>query len=550
MLATQKPQEAYQAPSPTSPTSPYHEQTSSHSPSPSRSRSATRGRNTLGDKITALGAKLSRTLGHASVGEDLNDPSTAVATPDDSSSIYSNGEPKYTGRYTGRGSLSLTRQRTAESDVSGATAVVAGNGEHQSFLGVSAFRLFRLGGCFWALRSLSSIFWTSVGRGAHVGGQAGANGSDGGGWREKLRRCQKDGGEMFISSHATGSDKQEEIRTWSPFPPYLWLLLFLMRLPFLEVCWVKIDGACRPGSELFPACPAVNLALQAPTLSPLFFSFTLFTDRSVSRGREAYSTGRGGAGNIRQQSFKSPSPASPTGNPNARTGLGPDDFSVTRGREPAAFGRARGVSPGSNGVYSTGRGGAGNLRSPSREAGRAALNAGVAQDEQVIRDYVEKQIHDGVSYSTGRGGAGNITSRDRSKSQPRDAPLTTARAPHAAYNSQPQIFSTGRGGAGNIVQGDVAAAELLDGEERRRVALSGSNAAPSQVHSTGRGGGGNITAQPVPPVEHAYGFGAEQDRGRAGRGAFESHGRGGAGNIAVRGQTPAQTSRSRSRARD
>ncbi|KDR70680.1 hypothetical protein GALMADRAFT_254722 [Galerina marginata CBS 339.88] len=203
------------------------------------------------------------------------------------------------------------------------------------------------------------------------------------------------------------------------------------------------------------------------------------TDRSQSRGREAFSTGRGGIGNIRQTSLSR----------DARPTSGPDDFSVTRGREPIA-------NP--NQVFSTGRGGAGNLRSPSRDPKpRAEVEAA---EQEVIRDYVA--AHEGAAFSSGRGGLGNI---NRSRS----------RDPAASITSTPK-FSTGRGGAGNIVSGDGQVAESIDDEERRRVGH-----VTQGLHSTGRGGAANITSAHEPAVEHHPHLAPE----------FESTGRGGAGNI-------------------
>ncbi|KAG6847663.1 hypothetical protein H0H93_006666 [Arthromyces matolae] len=55
-------------------------------------------------------------------------------------------------------------------------------------------------------------------------------------------------------------------------------------------------------------------------------AFPTQEDRSRSRGREVFSSGRGGAGNIRQASQSR----------EARPSDGPDDFSITRGREPVS----------------------------------------------------------------------------------------------------------------------------------------------------------------------------------------------------------------------
>ncbi|PPQ84442.1 hypothetical protein CVT25_012543 [Psilocybe cyanescens] len=183
-------------------------------------------------------------------------------------------------------------------------------------------------------------------------------------------------------------------------------------------------------------------------------------ERSISRGRDTFSTGRGGLGNIRQTSASR----------DARPSSGPDDFSPTRGREPIA-------SP--QQVFSTGRGGAGNLRSPSRAPKDAQSDAA---EQEVIREYVASQEH--AIKSSGRGGIGNISrSRSRgppqSKSPSRPSPTTGSPAPAAGK------FSTGRGGAGNILSGQDGhghagySAEAADEEERRRVGLS------ANVHNAG-----------------------------------------------------------------
>ncbi|KAF8880105.1 hypothetical protein CPB84DRAFT_1687717, partial [Gymnopilus junonius] len=168
------------------------------------------------------------------------------------------------------------------------------------------------------------------------------------------------------------------------------------------------------------------------------------------------STGRGGMGNIRQASLSR----------DARPTTGPDDFSVTRGRERMA-------NP--NQVFSTGRGGAGNLRSPSRDPQVQASPKLEAAEKEVIREYVASQ--ESAIHSTGRGGLGNMSrSRSRDPSTPR--------------------YSTGRGGAGNIVSGDVALIEAREEEERQQFTR------PDELHSTGRGGSANITSTHEPPVEH------------------------------------------------
>ncbi|CAA7268549.1 unnamed protein product [Cyclocybe aegerita] len=214
------------------------------------------------------------------------------------------------------------------------------------------------------------------------------------------------------------------------------------------------------------------------------------TERSTSRGRDAFqSTGRGGLGNIRQASLSRDRPET-----------GPDDFSVTRGREPIAH---------PNEVFSTGRGGAGNIRSPSRDPSKPSAPVD-STEQDVIEKYVASQ--EGAARSSGRGGLGNIA---RSRSRDPTSQGTTATTGTAA------VFSTGRGGAGNIHAGH-SVAEEIDEDERRK--YSTTTAAHEGVHSTGRGGAANITAAHEPAIEKPV-------HGQYGGGEYESTGRGGAGNI-------------------
>ncbi|KAH9478090.1 hypothetical protein JR316_0010328 [Psilocybe cubensis] len=217
-------------------------------------------------------------------------------------------------------------------------------------------------------------------------------------------------------------------------------------------------------------------------------------ERSTSRGRETFSTGRGGIGNIRQASASR----------DARPTTGPDDFSVTRGREPApVYGAAAGGGGGAQ-VFSTGRGGAGNLRSPSRTPRdiREAAQAEAAEQE-VIREYVASQEF--AVKSSGRGGIGNINrSRSRGPHSALDIDLDAAPSHShshshshsptrplsgAAPTTGPGKFSTGRGGAGNILNEHAHAhahvsAEVADEEERRRALAS--------VHASANNGGGGV----------------------------------------------------------
>jgi len=208
-------------------------------------------------------------------------------------------------------------------------------------------------------------------------------------------------------------------------------------------------------------------------------------DRSLSRGREVYSSGRGGAGNIRQSSASRGRPED-----------GPDDFSRSRGREPAPA-----ESPRS---FSIGRGGVGNIRSPSRDVRGPLTTPDLMEDERVVRAHVAASQD--APHSSGRGGAGNIVARSKSRD-----PQVAATPPLT------HLRSTGRGGAGNIVSGGDNVPAALNAEEEERK----NHHHRDPIHSTGRGGVANVTNLSEPPVEHHP----------HGHGLAESSGRGGAGNI-------------------
>ncbi|KAG2031157.1 hypothetical protein BDR03DRAFT_1016354 [Suillus americanus] len=207
-------------------------------------------------------------------------------------------------------------------------------------------------------------------------------------------------------------------------------------------------------------------------------------ERSVSRGRDAFlSSGRGGIGNIRRSSISS----------DARPSDGPDDFDLTRGREPLAH---------PDRLFSVGRGGAGNMRSPSRELVRDhPQTVSVLNEHAVVQVEYEQLVktHDvefNPIHSSGRGGLGNISS-SRSRSRSRG----------------PTIRSMGRDGVGNIQYGAATSVDNMDKEERRKHAHS------QGLHSIGRGGTANLTSVHSPDIERVYRHGE-----------FESAGRGGAAN--------------------
>lgn len=170
------------------------------------------------------------------------------------------------------------------------------------------------------------------------------------------------------------------------------------------------------------------------------------TERSLSRGRGLQSSGRGGAGNIRSPSRDID-----------RVVASPDDFSDTRGRDPIP------VRHLGDAVISTGRGGAGNIRSPSRDSPRpetVSIDSSPSRPEERGRGYDRDLIsaidtaNDTGVHSTGRGGLGNITRPDsKSRSRSRDP-----------------VNSSGRGGVGNLYIGSPVERGILEVEEQERVA--------------------------------------------------------------------------------
>lgn len=227
-------------------------------------------------------------------------------------------------------------------------------------------------------------------------------------------------------------------------------------------------------------------------------------ERSLSRGRnpDFHLSGRGGAGNYR----------SPSREP-AR-GPGPEDYSDTRGRDPIP-------SRDPNVVTSTGRGGAGNIRSPSREGdrGKDSPDTSLVRSEERGRGYDRDLIseiddaHNTGVRSYGRGGAGNM-----SPSPPKSQSRSRSREP---------IHSTGRGGVGNIHAGGPSEKVIEELDESERAA----HLHPSGLHSSGRGGIANLTAGKVPHLEAAGNPHGANHPHKSHEHDTESFGRGGMGNI-------------------
>ncbi|QRW17739.1 class I glutamine amidotransferase-like protein [Rhizoctonia solani] len=209
-------------------------------------------------------------------------------------------------------------------------------------------------------------------------------------------------------------------------------------------------------------------------------------DRSRSRGREFQSTGRGGAGNfVRSESV-------------SRTRE--DGVGQERGRE---------ILPASK-VTHSGRGGAGNIRSPSRDP-EADIRA-LSHEREIIEDH--RRTEEGqvvaLNWPWWLWKHGSLRSRSREPSK--------------------AVHSSGRGGFGNITAGDGHGLANLEEEERvhhahvpelrweryRWSCPCPEIIAPSPVaegvqwRSSGRGGAGNMK-----PVHHADPHGvAEEGRGR------------------------------------
>lgn len=112
-------------------------------------------------------------------------------------------------------------------------------------------------------------------------------------------------------------------------------------------------------------------------------------------------------------------------------------------------------------VTHAGRGGAGNIRSPSRDPKRTAIEEANedALQEQLIAERRGREAD--LPTSSGRGGAGNISSaasRSRSRSAVRDTNSSPARIREASRTRLGPTHA-GRGGYGNITE-DIAEEDL------------------------------------------------------------------------------------------
>jgi len=175
-------------------------------------------------------------------------------------------------------------------------------------------------------------------------------------------------------------------------------------------------------------------------------------DRSQSRGRPSYaSSGRGGAGNIRSVSR----------NPDASATLSPtaeaveDDASNPRGREVGVSAKA----------MSSGRGGVGNIRPPNANSSSPVTHVPAGAARSVSR-----------SASRPAGGAGVGP----------DAYEKEVLAKRMA-EAQSEVRSSGRGGAGNM----VASRSRSRGPDISQSPGPARRVPPAAIHS-GRGGAGNV----------------------------------------------------------
>ncbi|KAM0749599.1 hypothetical protein T439DRAFT_327272 [Meredithblackwellia eburnea MCA 4105] len=116
------------------------------------------------------------------------------------------------------------------------------------------------------------------------------------------------------------------------------------------------------------------------------------TSRSTSRGRPAISMGRGGAGNLVQA-----------------VSSGQEDESIVKAARERN--KSRSQSRGREEQVPVGRGGRGNLISPTRESGKTEEQIRIIEQEKEREQAVlaaAKVKQETRVFSTGRGGAGNI----------------------------------------------------------------------------------------------------------------------------------------------
>jgi len=180
------------------------------------------------------------------------------------------------------------------------------------------------------------------------------------------------------------------------------------------------------------------------------------TDRSTSRGRDITSVGRGGAGNFVR-------------------GESASRNTINRALDGDERGRTVEPRIEASTVTHSGRGGSGNIRSPSRDPIKEADER--AYEQQVLARSRERSLN---MTSSGRGGGGNISG---SRSRSRDPVLVAV--------------TSGRGGAGNMHEGTRNPIRLtsVDDEERGTENAKHHNHVDGTSTSHGRGGQGNISTE-------------------------------------------------------
>ncbi|GMK58808.1 hypothetical protein CspeluHIS016_0602500 [Cutaneotrichosporon spelunceum] len=243
------------------------------------------------------------------------------------------------------------------------------------------------------------------------------------------------------------------------------------------------------------------------------------------RGRDLISTGRGGAGNIVRE-----------------LSCGPDELELAgeRGREL----RDRSVDRATH----AGRGGAGNIRSPSRDPMSEAISEA---QEDALQDALIAERRgrpENQTFTTGRGGAGNIDARSRSRSAVPEpvhhSPLARIGSSSLTRNgreeSRTRGFHAGRGGYGNITEEadeeELARRrqdELYEAEVKRKY----EEGEPAALKTTGRGGAGSVVPDLAPVDLNTLSLEEREARDKFYRDEGKPPmrgGRGGAGNIAQR----------------
>ncbi|ORX33996.1 hypothetical protein BD324DRAFT_189002 [Kockovaella imperatae] len=235
------------------------------------------------------------------------------------------------------------------------------------------------------------------------------------------------------------------------------------------------------------------------------------------RGRQPLvSTGRGGAGNLLRSPSRGVDPEVRVGDERGREVR--RDMSVER-------------------VIHSGRGGAGNIRSPSRDTrDRGTEDREDALQARLIAEE-RGRAHGGIS--TGRGGVGNIAGRDKSRSRSavRDVADTDSTTPGRKGGAS-EVHASGRGGWGNInEERDSLDEEKLAAQEKHDAEIRSKHQADEvgKRIASGRGGGGNISAASPRPSDQTK----EQQEEQAAHAKVHAQdklrgvntGRGGAGNI-------------------